>query len=298
MSFPISLERRVMINLSFEAGSLFVLLAFSILLTRQSFKWKTLAVLVATMIVLAYGEPRWGKASATHAVDDATCWILLDVSRSMLCRDVGMSRLDRARRLAMSLVDTLPGKRIGVITFAGGANLACPPSWDHAFVREVIARLTIDDAPPGGSSIESAVKPINPSQQPAVVVFSDGEFTSPIEETCDALHSMKATVVVAGIGNPTVESPIPWETGFIEENGSPVLTRLDEKSLHAMAERTGGIYVPARDNDVDLASIVQAQLLPRWTVASEREEERANRYQWPLAGAIALALILTGRRWL
>lgn len=216
--------------------------------------------LAAILLVVAAARPRWGAPSEDRApAAGADLWIVVDVSRSMLTRDVGASRLDRAKQIAREWIDADPAGRIAVVAFAGGATLVSPPTDDRAFVRDAIDALSVDSAPPGGSRLDAALLRIPRSGLPdgsRVLVLSDGghedEGWSGVGETLEAA-GLRLTAV--GIGDPDEAHPIPLDGGFLLRRGEPVRTSLNERSLRRLARESGGVYVPARTGLVDVPSV-------------------------------------------
>jgi Ca-activated chloride channel homolog len=87
--------------------------------------------------------------------------LAIDVSKSMLVDDVAQtttmktkrieaSRLARARELATSLIEELPGDRIGPLVFAGAAT-HFPLTEDHQVAARFLTDLGPTDLPPGSN---------------------------------------------------------------------------------------------------------------------------------------------------
>ena len=74
------------------------------------------------------------------AKDNATVVLVLDVSGSMQANDVKPTRLVAAQRAMNIFLDRVPSRlKVGLILFAGEADVAMPPTTDHALVRQAIA---------------------------------------------------------------------------------------------------------------------------------------------------------------
>ena len=80
--------------------------------------------------LLALARPQWGEVIEEIKVKGSDLYVLIDVSRSMLCTDVPPTRLDRAKADVSGLLNKLKGERIGLIAFAGRAALKCPLTVD------------------------------------------------------------------------------------------------------------------------------------------------------------------------
>ena len=232
--------------------------------------------------------------------------IAMDVSRSMLATDVSPTRLQRAKLLAEDLISELEGDRLGLVAFAGSAFLQAPLTLDHGAVLAAIDELDTDLIPKGGTNLAAAIRTCEEAFgkaegfSRAIIIISDGE-----ELDADGLTAAKQAaaggirIFTVGVGSEE-GSEIPLGPGeFVRDPaGKVVQSRLDAARMREIAESTGGFYVPLDDNAArQLASdgISQMQEVEMSASASRRPIER---YQWPLAGAIALLALqaLVGER--
>ena len=70
--------------------------------------------------------------------------LVFDVSASMDARDVPPTRLEEAKREALSLLESLEGDRVGVVAFAGDAVALTPLTLDLSAVRLLVETLSTD----------------------------------------------------------------------------------------------------------------------------------------------------------
>ncbi|HLW47446.1 MAG TPA: VWA domain-containing protein [bacterium] len=175
----------------------------------------------------------------------------IDVSGSMLSEDIAPSRLEAARTAAKGFAAGLPrGIPVGLVTFAGDAQLVMPPIDDLGRVLAAIDGITVRHRTAIGEGLIEAVAalpertrppstgplptPPAAARPPAVVVLlSDGQNNSGRDplEAADWARRQQVTVYTVGIGQPLGST-----RGFMI--GGP----LDEATLQAIAERTGGAY--------------------------------------------------------
>jgi Ca-activated chloride channel homolog len=74
------------------------------------------------------------------ATDNATVVLVLDVSGSMQANDVKPTRLAAAQKAMNQFLDRVPDRlKVGLILFAGEADVAMPPTTDHTLVRQAVA---------------------------------------------------------------------------------------------------------------------------------------------------------------
>ena len=108
--------------------------------------------------------------------DKATVILVLDQSGSMFAQDVKPTRLAAAQAAVRSFLDKAPKRiRVGLIVFAGEAQVATPPTSDHELVRTSVDALgTFPESP--GTAIGDAVAAATQLGQEAL---ADGSAGSP-----------------------------------------------------------------------------------------------------------------------
>ena len=91
------------------------------------------------------------------ASNDATVVLVLDVSGSMQAVDVKPTRLIAAQRALHTFLAKVPsGLKVGLVLFAGEAEVATPPTTDHALVSEAIDEVDFFNGF-GGTAIGDAL---------------------------------------------------------------------------------------------------------------------------------------------
>ncbi len=207
-----------------------------------------LAALACTLVALA--GPRWGKAPETAVTRGRNLMLVVDVSRSMLARDIRPDRLGRAKADLIDLIDALGGERAGVLAFRGKGTLICPLTSDAAFLRQAIESLAPESAPPGETDIADALSKAlaafgeSGASHNAIVLISDGEdLAGKAAEVAAEAGKRGVPVFAVGIGSPEGAS-IPDGGGVLTHDGQTVRTALSEEALRAVAERSGGTYIP------------------------------------------------------
>lgn len=278
------------------------------------FRWIWQSALVLTGLFLALfalARPQWGVREELVSTRGRDLIVALDVSRSMLARDVFPSRLGRAKVDLLDLVRTLRGDRVGLIAFRGKASLLCPLTTDYGFFTEILDGVGIDSAPVGETNIGDALRKAleafgaDPGAHKAIVLISDGEdLAGGLDTAIEEAHRQGIAIFTVGLGDPA-GAPIPQSEDHREPlkfEGQAVVSKLHHETLRRIAEATGGAYVPIALAHVDLG-ILYRDHLSRIS-AQEREEtlQRAQieRYQYFLLPAwlcfLAVGLLSCGHR--
>lgn len=270
--------------------------------SRRNVHWRFWAAMM--MAVIALSRPQWGRSEQASYVPAAEMLIALDLSRSMLGKDVAPTRLERARLLAAEVAAGLPGHKIGLIGFAGSAHLLAPPSDErnlyNSFLSDLLPGHVVDQGTNFASLFEVAVASFSPAAaQRTLLILSDGEAES--GQWRDRLRQLSAKDVKGiTIGVGTAEGAIvpgPDGTPILDEAGSPILSRLDPGALREIADGLDGNYLDgARTGEV--VRSVQAYLVNSAAAADGSSELRkAEQFAWFLGAALLFLAWSASREW-
>lgn len=218
----------------------------------------------------------------------ATVVLAVDVSLSMQASDVLPSRLDAAKVAAADFLDSVPATiNVGLVQFAGSANVIVPPTTEHDDVRRAVADLALAEGTAIGEAIFAsldALATVPEADDPAesvpasVIVISDGETTvgRPNEEGVAA--AIEADVPVSTIAFGTDDGLI-----FVEGEAIPVPPDLD--AMAAIAEDTGGVFFQAEDGGELSAAYEDLGS----SIGFETEQREVT--EWFIAAALAALLV-------
>jgi Ca-activated chloride channel family protein len=253
-------------------------------------------------MVFALAGPRYGYKWQKIERKGIDIIIAIDCSRSMLATDIRPTRLDRAKREIVDLLNLLKGDRVGLVSFAGTAFLQCPLTLDYEAFYIFLNALTPDFLPVGGTDIAGAVETAlagfnaNDNSEKAVILITDGESTG--GDPIQAAQKAKAAGVklfCIGVGKAD-GAPIPDAGGGFKKDktGNIVITRLDEETLRQSALLTGGNYVRSVAGDMDLDTIYNRDIRGKTeatTLSSSRKKIWEDRFQWFLLPALLALLV-------
>ena len=220
-------------------------------------RWARRFLVIAAMAiaVVAIARPQAGFRSVTTTSRGVDLVVALDLSRSMDARDIRPDRLRAAKREAASLLTALEGSAIGLVGFAGEAQVLSPLSTDIDGLQSLIESAGAGDVDQGGSDLGKAIERAarllkRPGDRPrAIVIVSDGEnLSGDPRGALAAARGSGARVFAIGVGTPG-GAPIPVldERGRIASQkrdpaGHVVHSRLDESLLRDVTRRGGGRY--------------------------------------------------------
>jgi Ca-activated chloride channel family protein len=228
-----------------------------------------LAVIALSLLLIALARPQGGARVLEEDVRGIDIVIAMDISRSMLARDLYPNRLSAIKEAVYDFIESSYGDRIGVVGFAGDAIVVCPMTTDHSSALSFVDRLTTEESIyPGtaiGSAIHLAVNRFKDSDAGKVVILlTDGENNKgvdPMQATEEAAQA-GVRIYTVGIGTPqgaplpeTENVPLIGSERFrTDANGDKIMVGLDEGLLRQIAERTGGDYYSAA-NQAEVRSL-------------------------------------------
>ncbi|HET9725476.1 MAG TPA: VWA domain-containing protein [Gemmatimonadales bacterium] len=252
---------------------------------------------------VALSRPQLGERPAELADTGRDLLVLLDLSRSMTVSDVAPSRLAAAKEAVWETVSAAPGDRVGLVVFGGSAFLQLPPTSDHAAFKLFLDAASPDDlgdpATDIGTALATAGKVFEHEGDRghrAVLLVSDGESDEvDLAAATAALRGEGIPVFTLGVGTvnggavPADSSEAP-EKFHRDHIGRIAVSKLDEAELRAVAKLTGGVYARASRVDDRKALRLALSTVQARTLGNRQFTERADRFQWPLALAVAALL--------
>jgi Ca-activated chloride channel family protein len=264
---------------------------------RRSLRlWTFLAALFS---IIALARPQWGVIEDPVFEQSREILIGLDLSRSMQSDDIKPTRLARAKLLVQSLLKRLQGERVGLVVFSGTAFLQSPLSTDYEILEELLPDLGPDFLPEGGTAYRALLRTsldafsTTSNADRFLIILSDGEaLDDDWKPLIASLKERKVRVISLGVGTAQ-GTMIPDGSGGLvkDERGAAVLSRLEPATLQELASSTGGLYRDA-STWIDIAALIKetVETGQQGAFVEKRSIRHEERYQWPLAVALACAL--------
>ena len=244
-------------------------------------------------LVAALAQPTWLDQPVVRELPMRDLLVALDLSGSMETRDftdasgVTSERLVAAKQVLDQFLSRREGDRVGLIFFGSAAFVQAPFTGDLEVVRELLDEAQVRMLGPRtmlGDAIGVAIRMFERSEveERVLIVLTDGNDTG----------SMVPTLRAAEIAKDNGVTIYPVAMGDPEAAGEQAL---DEVTLKAVAEATGGEYFHADDRE-DLERIYQTldQLNPKQVEDLSYRPER-ELYFWPLGFALVLTLLFFGQ---
>lgn len=268
---------------------------------------KALLLLLGLLfVVLALARLQFGTHLETLKREGIDLIVAVDVSNSMLARDMTPDRLEKAKQEVLSIIDRLQGDRIGLVPFAGEAFTQCPLTLDYAAARLLLGVMDTEAVSVQGTSLTSAIETATRSfnsdekKHKVLLLLTDGEDQQgDAVEAAEQARKEGVKIYTVGIGSVNGE-PIPMvdrqgnQVGFRKdpETGDVILSKLDETTLQKIALAAGGKYYHATAGEMELDRIFdEISKLEKKELEGELVTKYDDRYQYPLLLALILLIV-------
>ncbi len=218
-----------------------------------------LRLLALSSLIIALARPRTvdisNQTKTTKGIDIV---MAIDLSSSMLAKDLRPNRMEALKEVASNFVDARPNDRIGVVVYTSEAYTKIPVTSDKAIVKEAIKDIKYNSALQDGTGIgmglTTAVNRLKDSKAKSkvIILLTDGVnnagFIEP-ETASEIAKEYGIKVYTIGLGsNGMAEFPYayaPNGKGFLYKM-MPV--EIDEQLMKTIAKNTGGKYFRANSN--------------------------------------------------
>lgn len=260
-------------------------------------------LIAAAFVEIVIGWANLQKGSGTEQVQrkGVDVIIALDVSKSMLAKDIQPDRLTRAKQLVMSMIDKMKNDRVGLVVFAGRAYLQVPLTIDYSAMKMMLQNVKPDLVPTQGTVISDAIDMATQSfsqkekKYKSLVIISDGEDHDENAMAKAKEASETGTIIhTVGIGSPEGSTLYDPETRAVkvDENGTPIVSKLNEDELKTIAGAGKGTYSLLRNtNDVATKLVDEIDGMEQKSLGAVVFSSYASYFQYFLAIAFVLLVI-------
>lgn len=254
-----------------------------------------LLILGVSSLFIALLRPQWNKKEETIKQQGRDLFIAIDISKSMLAKDLDPNRLEFAKKKIKQLVQSLDSERVGLILFAGSAFVQCPLTTDANAFFMFLDALDHSTVSSGGTALDQAITQAlqsfadnNQRKNKLLVLVTDGEdFSRDLSSIKQQAHEQDLHIFTLGVGTEQ-GAPVPLvdhlgvQTGHQKDKqGSIVISRLNEPLLKELSEQVGGRYIQATTSDQDIKELVsQVQAFEKETLDDKKVDQYQEQYHW------------------
>ena len=218
-----------------------------------------LQILSICLIIVSLSRPQTTSSWEESKTEGIDIIIAMDISGSMLAQDLKPNRLDASKKIAIDFISKRQNDRIGLVIFSGESFTQCPLTTDYNTLINLFNDIEygmVDDGTAIGDGLGNSINRLMDSEAKSkiVILLTDGENTkgkiSPLTAAdIAASDSINIKVYTIGVGTKGMaKSPvaIDFNGRFIYDY---VEVKIDEKTLTEIANKTGGEYFRATNNE-------------------------------------------------
>jgi Ca-activated chloride channel family protein len=265
-----------------------------------------LPLLAGALMIVGLARPQRTHSRTEVTANGIDIVLGLDVSGSMQALDFRIdhqrvNRIEVVKSVVSKFIDERPDDRIGLIAFAGAPYLVSPITLDHDWLQQNLERVTVggtDDGTAIGSAIAAGVNRLRltPAKSKVVILLTDGVNNtgkiSPLA-AAEAARAMGVKIYTVGVG-VRGDAPIPVRDAAGNTRLIMAKVDVDEKTLQAVADETGGKFYRATDTDSLQKIYEQINRFEKSAQTVQKFERTEELYPWALIPSLAiLGLSLT-----
>lgn len=255
-------------------------------------------ILVLALLIVVLARPQSSDSWENQTTEGIDIVMVIDVSTSMLARDLKPDRLEAAKDVATQFIAGRPYDRIGLVVFAGESFTQCPLTTDHAVVTNLLRETQtgiIEDGTAIGNGLATSVNRLKESDAVSrvVILLTDGENNRgevPPLTAAEIAKTFGIRVYTIGVGTEGT-APYPVQTPF-GTRIQQVQVKIDEETMQSIADITGGKYFRATDNEKLKMIYDEIDQLEKAKIEVKEFSRKDEEFQ-PFA-LTALALLLLG----
>lgn len=251
------------------------------------------------LLVVVLARPKGSFGTREVKTEGIDIMLALDISNSMLAKDLKPDRLEASREIAIEFVRQHPNDGIGLVLFSGESFTQCPVTMNHGVVIDLLKEMRtgmVTDGTAIGEGLAGAVSRLRTStaKSKVIILLTDGVNNSGSVDPLTAGEIAKTygirvySIGVGAIGK--AESPTIKYVNGVNAYGM-IDVRIDEKRLKAISETTGGKYFRATDKEALKNIYEEIDQLEKTLFKVKEFDRRPDLYFWVLA--LALFFLLT-----
>ena len=263
-----------------------------------------LRTLFFALLLVAILGPSFGGARKEVKAVGKDIVICFDLSKSMDAFDVQPTRLEKIKNEMKKVVSAFNSDRIGLVIFGSEAFMQCPLTYDQNALNLFIETMNTELVPVGGTDFGPPLKmalekltdereQLTDPKSKIIILISDGEdFGEKTDEVVREIQRQDIRLFTLGVGTERGGNIYAGAGVKRDQNGNPVVTKLNSASLRDIADRTGGHYFEINENRNDVSRMISTISRIEGELRGARMMDvTANKYFYFLAIATALLLL-------
>lgn len=262
-----------------------------------------LNMLALSALIVALARPQThSESSKTKITEGIDIVMAIDVSSSMLARDLKPNRLEALKKVASQFIEDCPSDRIGLVVYSGESYTKMPVTSDKSILLNALREVTfgqVEDGTAIGMGLATGVNRLKESKAKSrvIILLTDGVnnsgFVDP-KTAAEMATEYGIKVYTIGIGtNGNALSPVG-----LNPDGSFIYRMskvdIDEKLMKEIAKITGGKYFRATDNKKLEAIYDEINTMETTKIEEFKYSQTDEKFRfWAILAGILLLLSFT-----
>jgi Ca-activated chloride channel homolog len=265
----------------------------------------------AALMIVGLARPQRMHSRTEVTANGIDIVLGLDVSGSMQALDFTIdnyrvNRIAVVKSVVSKFIEERPNDRIGLVAFAGAPYVVSPLTLDHDWLLQNLERVNVgavDDGTAIGSAIAAGVNHLRATtaKSKVVILLTDGVNNSgkisPLA-AAEAARALGVKIYTIGVG-ARGKAPIPVKDAAGNVHVIMANVDVDEKTLQAVADETGGQFYRATDTDSLQKIYEQINRFETSAETIQKFEHVEELYKWtlyPALGVLGLGVLLQQTR--
>ena len=263
-----------------------------------------LRTIVFALLLFAFLGPSYGDSKKEIKSMGKDIMICVDLSKSMEAFDIQPTRLEKIKFELKKIVEAFNSDRIGIIIFSSEAFMQCPLTYDqnalNLFIETMNTSLVPSTGTDFGPPLKMALNKLDDQEGPGtqqkskvIVLISDGEdFGDQTSKVGQDIEERNIKLFTLGVGTEKGSQIFAGRGYKTDQNGAPVISKLNAGTLKSLANKTGGQYFEINESKNDVSRLINT--INR--IEGEMRDARfvdvsANRYFYFLLAAFVLLTV-------
>lgn len=219
--------------------------------------------------------------------------ILLDLSLSMLAKDVFPNRLEFAKNNMIKLIKELSDTDFAVILFTKNAFLLSPLTYDTQNLANLISNININFTTNFGTNIENALEKATELETGAkdIIIFTDGGDIEDVKNLEKIAKKENLTIHSVIIGTEK-GSAIEYQNELIKDKNKNIVITKRNDTLSLLSKNTNGVFInEPQEGNLGIQRLKEAFLSAKQTKTNINIYDKKELFYYPLAVALILQFI-------
>lgn len=213
-----------------------------------------LRMLALALLIIALVRPQSSSSKKNVSVEGIDIVMALDISSSMLARDLKPDRLEAAKSVAQDFINGRPNDRVSLVVFSKETFTQVPLTTDHSVLSNIFKDIKsgiLEDGTAIGDGLATAVNRLKESKavSKVIILLTDGENNAGAldpKSAAEIAEMYGIRIYTIGVGSRGT-APYPVSTAF-GTHMQQIEVKIDEELLKEIAAMTDGRYFRATSN--------------------------------------------------